>query len=179
MKTSMMIIALTLIAATMSFGQSTSAPKPGLEHAKLAGLVGNWITAGESTENSFGPPEKFSGKILSEWFAGGFAVVRHVDGKSSQSGEVHSLEVISYDTAARAYTWYSIDNRGVSLLGKTSIAGNTLTAVWEFGVKGKTYQVRGTLKGLGSDKLTWIQEYSEDGKTWKTYFRSTDTRVKS
>jgi len=31
---------------------------------------------------------------------------------------------------------------------------------------------------LGTDRFAWTQEYSEDGRTWKAYFHSTDTRTK-
>jgi hypothetical protein len=58
-----------------------------------------------------------------------------------------------------------------------SISGDVLTAVWHAAVKGKIYRLRGTLKGLGTDKFTYMSEYSEDGKTWKAFFHSTDTRV--
>ena len=84
----------------------------------------------------------------------------------------------TYDAVAKTYTWYSIDNQGTSGLGKGSIAGDTLTMTWEVPVKGKTYKIRGTLKGLGTDKFIWTQEYTEDGKTWKAYFHSTDTKSK-
>src|SRR3972149_3426840 len=93
------IVLLTLAAPCLALGQATSAqpPKPGPEHQKLAGLVGNWTTEGEATENPFGPAEKWSAKIASEWFSGNFAVVRHLDGKGSVSGESRGLDVIAYD----------------------------------------------------------------------------------
>lgn len=44
------ILMLMLAATCMALGQGTSAqpPKPGPEHQKLAGLVGNWTTEGET-----------------------------------------------------------------------------------------------------------------------------------
>ncbi len=177
------ILMLILAATCLALGQGTSAqpPKPGPEHQKLAGLVGNWTTEGEMTENPFYPAEKWSGTIKSEWFPGNFAVVRHTDIKYSVSGEIHGLDVIAYDRTAKTYTWYGVDDQGGGGdLGKASIAGDVLTAVWEdFQVKGKTYKSRATLKGLGSDRLTFVLEYSEDGTAWKAFFHSTDTRVKS
>jgi len=180
MKQLMMVI-LMLAATCLALGQGTSAqpPKPGPEHLKLAGLVGNWTTEGEVTENPFGPAEKWSGKITSEWFSGNFAVVRHSDEKFTVSGEDHSLGVIAYDGTAKTYTWYVVDSQGLTELIKASISGDALTAVWEIQEKGKAYKMRATLKGLGSDRLTYVQEYSEDGTVWKTYYHSTDTRVKS
>ncbi|MGO9675829.1 MAG: DUF1579 family protein [Candidatus Sulfotelmatobacter sp.] len=176
------ILMLMLAATCLAVGQGTSAqpPKPGPEHQKLAGLVGNWTTEGEMTENPLGPAEKWSGTIKSEWFSGNFAVVRHTDEKFSVSGETHALEVIAYDKAAKTYTWYGVNSQGGGGdLGKASISGDVLTAVWEFQFKGKAYKFRGTVKGLGSDRLTFVGEYSEDGTAWKAYLHSTDTRVKS
>jgi hypothetical protein len=181
MKKLSVIVLLMLAVPCLALTQASSAqlPKPGPEHQKLTGLVGNWTTEGEVTENPFGPAEKWSGKITSKWFSGNFAVVRHVDEEFSVSGESHTLEVIAYDGTAKTYTWYAVDNQGWTGLAKASISGDVLTAVWEIQAKGKTYQNRGTLKGLGSDRLTWVQEYSEDGTVWKTYLHSTDTRVRS
>ena len=170
-----MLSVLYLALNQSLYGQT----KPGPEHQKLAGLVGNWTTVGETTENPFGPAEKWSGKITCEWFSGQFAVVRHVEGEGTVSGEKQSLEVITYDSSAKTFTWYAIDNHGWTGLMKTAIIDNVLTVVLEFQIEGKTYKIRGTLKGLGSDKLTYVEEYSEDGKVWKAYFHSTDTRLKS
>ena len=177
----LMIVILMLAATCLALGQGTSAqpPKPGPEHQKLAGLVGNWTTEGEVTENPFGPAEKWSGKITSEWFSGNFAVVRHSEEKFTVSGEDHSLEVIAYDGTAKTYTWYVVDSQGLTEFLKASISGDVLIAVWEIQEKGKAYKMRATLKGLGSDRLTYVQEYSEDGTVWNTYYHSTDTRVKS
>jgi hypothetical protein len=174
------ILMLMLAATCLALGQGTSVqpPKPGPEHQKLAGLVGNWTTEGEINENPFGPAEKWSGTIKSEWFSGNVAVVRHLDEKYSASGEVRSLDVIAYDRAAKSYTWYGVDDQGGGgNLTKASISDDVLTTTSEFQAKGKTYKSRSTLKGLGSDRLTFVMEYSEDGKTWKTLLHSTDTRV--
>ncbi len=99
-----------------------------------------------------------------------------MDGRSSTGGEVHELEVLAYDAVGKAYSWYVIDNFGLTVLSKVVIEGDVLTLVLPVEAENRTYQVRGTLKGLGADTLTWLQEYSEDGKTWKPFCRATDTR---
>src|SRR5262249_50255933 len=138
----------------------------------------NWTTEGETTENPFGPAEKCAGKLTTEWFDGRFGIVRRLEAKCSSSGDVRQLDSLAYDAAAKQYTWYFLDNQGSTGLGKGSIADDTLTMNWDVPAKGKVHQVRGTLKGLGTAKFSWRQEYSEDGKTWKTYFNSTDTKSK-
>jgi hypothetical protein len=182
MKKLSVIVLLALVVPCVAFGQATSPqpPKPGPEYQKLAAFVGSWTTEGEVTESPFGPAEKWSGKSTTEWYPGNFAVVTRTDTRCSVSGERHELGVTAYDGAAKAYTWYGVDNLGMNFfVDKISISGDMSTAAWETKVKGKTYKVRGTQKGLGSDKITSVQEYSEDGKVWKAHYRSTDTRVKS
>lgn len=182
MKKLSVIVLLTLVAPCVALAQATSAqpPKPGPEHQKLAAFVGSWTIEEEVTENPFRPAEKWSGKITAEWFSGNFAVVRHADGRGSVSGEFHGLGVIAYDGSAKTYTGYAVNNMGTNFFfDNGSISGDVMTASWETKVNGKTYKFRGTLKGLGSDKNTFIEEYSEDGKTWKTFVHSTLTRVKS
>jgi len=182
MKRSVLIVLLLMLAVPcLAFGQAQTAqpPKPGPEHQRLAALVGTWTTQGEAGESPFGPAEKWSGTIKSEWWAGSFAVVRHLEEKSSVGGEIRSLDVLTYDTTAKGYTWYYLDNQGGSGLAKGAIAGDVLTVVFDVPVKGKIYKLRGTLKGLGADILRWDVEYSEDGKVWKAYSHSTDTRVKA
>ena len=181
MKKLSIAVVLSFAVPCVVVAQSTSAPppKPGPEHQKLAGLVGTWTSEGEAAANPFGPAEKWSAKIVSEWFSGNFAVVRHAEGKGSVSGENRALDVIAYDATAKTYTWYAIDSAGWTGLAKSEISGDVLTVVWDVQLKGKTYKTRGILKGLGSDRLTFVGEYSADGKTWTPYFHSTDTRVKS
>jgi hypothetical protein len=57
-----------------------------------------------------------------------------------------------------------------------SISDNALIATAV--AKLQAYKIRGTMMGLGTDHLSWVQEYSEDGKVWTEYFHSSGTRVK-
>jgi hypothetical protein len=176
----MVVIALfALVFVCVAFAQETPTvlQKPGPEHIRLAGFVGHWTTAGEVAESPLGPAEKWSGTIRSEWFSDGFAVVRHVDEKSSIIADYHALDVITYDTAAKTYTWYNVDNQGWSGFIKGAFSGDVFTLAWEAQAKGKNYKLRGTAKWLGADTLTYVSEYSEDGTIWKPLSRSTDTRV--
>jgi hypothetical protein len=72
---------------------------------------------------------------------------------------------------------YYINSLGGTGSSKVEITGDVLIMKSTAQEKGKTYQIRGTLTGLGTDKLTFIQEYSEDGTVWKHLARSTDIRV--
>jgi hypothetical protein len=171
----MLIMPLTALAEGTAF----QPPKPGPEHQKLAGLVGNWTSEGECKENPIAPVEKWSAKLKSEWYPGNFAVVRRLESKGTVSGEAVGLEVITYDSQAKVHTWYGIDSTGWTAMGKGSISKGVFKVTWPVSVKGKAYKVRGILKGLGSDKLLWSVDYSEDGKTWTTICTATDVRVKA
>jgi hypothetical protein len=179
MKKITVIALFALVFVCVAFAQETPTvlQKPGPEHMKLAGFIGNWTTEGGVVESPLGPAEKWSGTIRSEWFSDGFAVVRHVDEKSSIIADYHALDVITYDTAAKTYTWYNVDNQGWSGFIKGAFSGDVFTLAWEAQAKGKNYKLRGTAKWLGADTLTYVSEYSEDGTIWKPLSRSTDTRV--
>ena len=172
-------IMMVIPAVTLAQAAAAQPPKPGPEHQKLAALIGNWTSEGELTESPFGPSEKWSAKIKSEWFPGNFAVVRRVEGKGSVTGESVGLEAVTYDPAAKTYTWYGLDSTGWTGFATGSIKGDALQVTWKGQGKDKAYTIRGTLAGLGKDKLHWTVEYSKDGKTWKTFAKAVDTRVKA
>ncbi len=181
MKRFVFLVLVTLLVPSLSLAQSAPAqpPKPGPEQQKLAALVGSWTSEGECSESPFGPAEKWSAKIKSEWFPGNFAVIRRGESKGSVTGESVGLEVVTYDQTAKAYTWYGVDSTGWTGFATGSIKGDALRVTWKAQGKDKAHTVRATLAGLGKDKLDWTVEYSKDGKTWKTFCKSTDTRVKA
>lgn len=175
----MVLLAGAVICLPLIREASAQTPNPGPEYDKLAALIGDWKSEGELKENPFGPPEKWTGKVTYEWFPGKFAVISNQYTKSSVNGERHELNVWGYDPATKSYTWYGVDNLGMNFfVPNMSISGDVLTATWEMQAKGKTYKLRATTTGWGTDKVTNIQEYSEDGKVWKQSYRSTETRVR-
>ena len=179
MKKVKVIVLLMLVTAFFSISQvtaQTTTPIP--EHQKLGAFIGNWTYEGEAFESPLGPAEKFSGKETGEWFSGKFAVVWREDFKGSISGENHTLNVVTYDITAKTYTWYQVDNHGGSSFTKSSITRDVMITLLEEKVKGKTFKIKCTMKGLGTDKYTYSVEYSEDGKVWKESYRSTGIRVK-
>ncbi len=128
--TRFVVLALVaLVAPCLGLAQAAAhqVPKPGPEHAKLGGLVGNWTGEGDCFESPLGPAEKWSTKIKAEWFGGKAAVVRHADQKGSVSGEMVQLEVLTYDSAAKVYTWYWVDSTGsYTSLAKGSVSKDVL-----------------------------------------------------
>jgi hypothetical protein len=69
--TRFVVLALVaLVAPGLGLAQAAAqqVPKPGPEHEKLGGLVGNWTGEGDCVESALGPAEKWSTKIKAEWF---------------------------------------------------------------------------------------------------------------
>lgn len=137
-------------------------PMPGPEHAKPGGLIGNSTGEGDCVESPLGPAEKWSTKIKAEWFGGKV-----------------QLEVLTYDSAAKVYTWYWVDSTGsYTSLSKRSVSNDVLRVRWSAVANGKTYSLTARLKGLGSDKVASAVDCSEDGKTWKPLCVMSETRSK-
>lgn len=173
------VVLLTLAITCLALGQGDlGQPKPGPEYKQLGGLVGNWTSEGAWIDSPFSPAETQLLTVRCTWLPGGFAIERHLDGMKSLSGEDHELQVLTYDPMAKEYLSHWFDNHGGSGVHRVSISDNVLTATAEVMAQGKIYQIRGTMTGLGTDRLSYVQEYSEDGKVWTQYFHSTGTRVK-
>ena len=181
--TRFVVLALVVLGAPcLGLAQAAAyqVPKPGQEHEKLGGLVGNWTGESDCVESPLGPAEKWSAKIKAEWFGAKAAVVRHSDQKGSVSGEIVQLEVLTYDSAAKVYTWYWVDSSGsYTGLAKGTVSKGVLRARWSTVANGKTFKLRMTVKGLGSDRVASAVDYSEDGKAWKPLCVGSETRVKA
>jgi hypothetical protein len=96
--TRFVVLALAaLVAPCLGLAQAATyqVPKPGSEHEKLGGLVGNWTGEADCAESPLGPAEKWSTKIKAEWFGAKAAVVRHAEQKGSVSGEIVQLEALT------------------------------------------------------------------------------------
>jgi Protein of unknown function (DUF1579) len=173
-----LLLVLGVVGLFVGQGASVQAQTSGPDYQKMAGLVGDWTSEGQGIDSPFGPAGTQSIKITSRWFPGEFAVVRHLDGTKSASGEYHGLQILTYDKAAKDYPWHWFDNTGSAGVSRVMITDGALIETYESKAQGKTYKIRGRLSGLGSDRLMWVQEYSEDGKVWTPYYHSVDTRVK-
>jgi len=173
------VVILTLAIACLALGQGDPGQpqKPGPEYKQLGGLVGNWTSEGAWIDSPFGRAETQTLAITCTWLPGGFAVVRHLDGTKSLSGEEHELQVLTYDPVAKDYPSHWFNNHGGSGVYRVSISDNVLTTTTVATVWGKTHMIRGTMTGLGTDQLNYVQEYSEDGEVWTPYFHSTGMRV--
>ncbi|HXO34711.1 MAG TPA: hypothetical protein VN901_20410 [Candidatus Acidoferrales bacterium] len=86
--------------------------------------------------------------------SGHFAVVRRLDGTKSLSGEDHELQVLTHDRMAQGYFSNRFNNHGGSGVYRVSISDNELSATSVAMVQGKTYTIRDTMTGLGTDRIS-------------------------
>jgi hypothetical protein len=175
------IVLLTVAFACLALAQGNlGQQKPaGPEYEQLGGLVGNWTSEGAWIHSPFSVAETQTLVIKCTWSSGGFAVERHLDGRKGRNGEEHELQVLTYDPVKKEYFSHQSDGHGGSpSVQRVSISDNVLTATTLATAQGKVYTIRATMTGLGTDRLSYVQEYSEDGKLWTPYFHSTATRVK-
>jgi Protein of unknown function (DUF1579) len=135
--------------------QPPLAPSPELQLLNV--LVGKWHTeglsygAGQSKENPYDSPVRWSSEDTYEWLAGGFFLVHHCD---AQFGDApfDAMETIGYDAASQTYPSQMFDNYGRIHLGHWSVRdgvwsytgteyratyafsndGNNLTIHWEW-----------------------------------------------
>src|SRR5713101_549158 len=110
------LLALTCVGAVL--GQAPSGPpKPGPEHQKLAYFAGKWASEGETKPSPFGPGGKFTFTETCEWYAGGFAIVCHSEGKMPE-GTMKGLSIMGYDPEEKTCLFRDEQHGGEYLLSR-------------------------------------------------------------
>lgn len=159
-------------------GQTPEMPKPGPEHQRLAGFVGNWTFVGELKPGAMGPGGKMTGTDRIQWLPGNFSVERRFEGKGPM-GEIKGLEVLAYDSAKKTYTFNSFDSLGMIGSGTLTVSGNTWLASGTGSIGGQVIHDCCNLAfGPGGTTLAIKCEMSADGKTWAPSFEGTATKTK-
>lgn len=90
---------------------------PSAELQLLNVFVGKWQTeglsygAGQSRENPYDSPVRWSGAETYEWLPGGFFLIHHFNGQIGDA--VYSAaEIIGYDASSQTYPVRAFDNYG-------------------------------------------------------------------
>ena len=65
--------------------------------------MGNWVSEGMGVDSPLGPAETQSLTLKCEWLPGHFAIIRHLDGTNSLSGEDHQLQILTYAPVKNDY----------------------------------------------------------------------------
>jgi len=137
---------------------------------RLEALVGEWtIEAGPPG----GPPWPGDGQVTFEWLDGVPLLIErsHVDMPEAPDG----VAVIGCDGMSATYYQLYTDERDVQRVYKMSIGDG----VWKLWREGEPFSQRftGTFSEDGNT-IAGRWEIAEDGKTWKTDFDLTYTKVK-
>jgi hypothetical protein len=170
------VLALTFAGAVL--GQAPSGPpKPGPEHQKLAYFAGKWASEGETKPGPFGPGGKFTFTETCEWYAGGFAIVCHSEGKM-QEGTVKGLSIMGYDPGEKTYVYFETNSMGESIFSRGTVEGDTWTWANETKMGGKPTRVRFTLKQVSADSATYKLEMGPGDEPLKLVMEGRQKRVK-
>ncbi len=169
---------LTCSAAAVVLAQAPSSPpKPGPEHQKLAYFAGKWASEGDTKPGAFGPGGKFTFTETCEWFAGGFALVCHSEGKFGENTE-KGLSVMAYDPSEKTYIYFETSSSGENVYSHGTVAGDTWTWNNEGKMNGKPTRARFTLKQVSADSATYKFEMAAGDEPLKLVMEGKQTRVK-
>jgi hypothetical protein len=171
------LAAMSLLCATGIAAQHTPAPKPGPEHQKLAYFVGTWTSTGEMKPSPFGPGGKMSYTETCEWFEGRFSVVCRSQG-TAPPGPTRGLAIMSYNTEAKAYTYYGIDNSPMNMASvpKGTVEGDTWTFTDESTMGGKQIKSRFTIRIASPTSYSFGWETEQEPGKWASILEGTATK---
>lgn len=178
-KTLFLAVKITLVVLFVGLGLAQAPagpPTPGPEHRKLAYFAGTWASEGDMKPSPFGPGGKFTYTQTCDWFDGKFALVCQSEGKM-QAGSVKTLSIMSWDPAAKTYTYFETNSLGQSLFSRGTVEGDTWTWNNEIKMNGKPVNARFTLKQVSPDLATYKFEMGSD-ETMKLMMDGKQTRLK-
>ena len=122
----------------------------------------------------FGPGGKIMSTDTCEWFEGQFAVMCRSEGKSPL-GPMKSVGIMSYSAEEKVYTYYAVDNSGMTMttVQRGTVKGDT----WTF-TGGQKVKVRVTLKEVSPTSYTFMLEMQNADGQWERVIESTSTKSK-
>lgn len=157
--------------------QPVSAPQPSPEHKRLSAFVGTWEDEAELRASPFGPGGKMRITETCEWFAGGFSLVCHSE-STGLMGEGKALTVLNYDAEEKVYTYYELNNFGLTNSAKGTVDGDAWTFNGELKMGGKLIKTRFTIRLPSPDSSLMNTEISTDGGPWTPLMELKGSRVK-
>ncbi len=147
---------------------------PSAEHQLLDMFVGKWQTEGlsyglgQSKENPYDSPVRWSGEETYELLPGGFFLVRHFNGQIGHV-PISGIETIGYDAASQTYPSQMFDSYGRIHLAQRSLRDG----VWSY--TGTEHRATYTFRNDGNSMAThWEGLHEED---WFVLVDSEGTKV--
>ena len=87
------------------------------------------------------------------------------------------LGVLAYNPADKAYTYYGIDNMGMSELSKGEKSGKTWTFSSKSQMEGQAFHSRYTMTETSPTSYTFKWDTSPDGSKWTTVMEGKSTKA--
>jgi Protein of unknown function (DUF1579) len=157
---------LTVAGVQVAAAQEQQPSKPGPEHEKLGYFVGKWKAEGDVKPGPMGPGGKMSSTDTCEWFEGRYSVICRSEG-TTPMGPSKSIGILGYSTEDKAYTYYGVDNSGMTMASvpKGTRQGDTWTYTDQGTMGGQKYKSRVIIKELSSKSYSFKMEMQgPDGK---------------
>ena len=168
-------VALILICGftALSLAQAPSqGPKPSPEHKKLEYFVGKWILESEIKANEFVPAGKTVSTETCTLGPGGFYVESRAEG-----GQLPTrLAIMAYDSNAKVYTSYYVNNVGLVGTATGSLNGNTWTWMEEDKFAGNAIKGRTTVTMSSPTQYTMKYEMANERGGYTTIVEGKATK---
>jgi Protein of unknown function (DUF1579) len=144
---------------------------PGVEHERLALLVGHWKTQGWTRETRGSPAVRIDATDTYAWLPCGFALLHTVDAYVGDQ-KVGGAEIIGYDPARGGYLTQYFGSDGPSTYEAT-LTGEGGTIVWK--MHSETNRFSGTFSPDGN-AITGHWELLDEGSAWRPWMDITLTK---
>jgi Protein of unknown function (DUF1579) len=137
---------------------------PSAEHQLLNIFVGKWhleglsYGLGQSKENPYDSPVRWSAEETYDWLPGGFFLVNNFNAKIGDAA-INGMEIISYDAASQSYPSQLFDSYGRILSGQRSFRDG----VWSSCI-GTEYRTTYVFRNDGKNMATHWEWFS--GEDW-------------
>jgi hypothetical protein len=136
----------------------------------LARLVGTWRLEGRQLEGPFGPERNVAARETYEWLAGDKFLVHRFEGKVGEDAAA-CVELISHDAERGVYPRVTYYNDGAVREWESREKDGTWILTQAGGGDPGGPRTRCTLVLDERDAtMTGNWEYSNDGKTWRTFW---------
>ena len=123
----------------------------------------------------WGAGGKITGDSHCTWMSGGFFLVCTETG-TGPMGKMHSMGVLGYDAAAKAYTYNGFNSMGENEHANGSVDGKTWTYTNESMMNGKMMKGRYVMTEASPTSYDFKMETSADGKTWSSMMEGKVTK---
>ena len=164
---------LTTATVQVLVDQGQQPSKPGPEHAKLGYFVGKWKAEGDVKPGPMGPGGKMTSTDTCEWFEGQYSVICRSEGQTPM-GPSKSIGILGYNTEDKAYTYYGVDNSGMTMASvpKGTRQGDTWTYTDEGTMGGQKYKSRVIIKELSPKSYSFKMEMQGPDGKWMPMMES-------